>query len=206
MEAVKLAGLEPASVFGYFEKISSIPHGSRNTKAISDYLVSFAVEQGLRYIQDSLNNVIIFADGTEGFEDHEGVERDQIDENELQRKEDVVDLRIQRGDRIREEAPDEGDRAQRRREEIKRAEHKRQNNEFQHREDRKEDILTVMRRAVLQGGSDRQPFQFPGERDEGVRKDEQDAERHEDLNCRYQCVSRPFLGNSRSMVSTEKMR
>ena len=54
MEAVKLAGLQPASVFAYFEKLCSIPHGSGNTKAISDYLVSFAREQGLRYIQDEL--------------------------------------------------------------------------------------------------------------------------------------------------------
>ena len=38
MKAIKLAGLEPANVFGYFEKICSIPHGSRNTKKISDYL------------------------------------------------------------------------------------------------------------------------------------------------------------------------
>ena len=73
MNAVKLAGLEPASVFAYFEKLCSIPHGSGNTKAISDYLVSFAQEQGLRYIQDELNNVIIFADGTCGYEDHESV-------------------------------------------------------------------------------------------------------------------------------------
>ena len=70
MEAVKLAGLAPANVFAYFEKLCSIPHGSGNTKLISDYLVSFAKEQGLRYVQDDLNNVIIFADGTEGYEDH----------------------------------------------------------------------------------------------------------------------------------------
>ena len=70
MEAKKLAGLEPAAVFGYFEKICSIPHGSRNTKMISDYLVSFAVEQGLRYIQDDDNNVILFGEGTCGMEDH----------------------------------------------------------------------------------------------------------------------------------------
>ena len=42
MEAMKLAGLEPASVFGYFEQICAIPHGFGNTKGISDYLVSFA--------------------------------------------------------------------------------------------------------------------------------------------------------------------
>ena len=69
MDAVKLAGLQPASVFAYFEKLCSIPHGSGNTKAISDYLVSFAQEQGIRYIQDSLNNVIFFREGTCGLED-----------------------------------------------------------------------------------------------------------------------------------------
>ena len=70
MNAVKLAGLAPESVFAYFEKLCSIPHGSGNTKAISDYLVSFAQEQGLKYIQDKINNVIIFQDGTPGYEDH----------------------------------------------------------------------------------------------------------------------------------------
>ena len=70
MDAVKLAGLQPASVFSYFEKLCSIPHGSGNTKAISDYLVSFAKEQGIRYIQDALNNVILFGDATPGYEDH----------------------------------------------------------------------------------------------------------------------------------------
>jgi len=70
MDTMKLAGLEPASVFGYFEKICSIPHGSRNTKAISDYLVSFAVEHGIRYEQDELNNVLMYQEGTCGYEEH----------------------------------------------------------------------------------------------------------------------------------------
>ena len=69
LEATKLAGLEPAGVFSYFEQICAIPHGSRNTKQISDYLVSFAQAHGLRYIQDELNNVLIFKDGTLGMED-----------------------------------------------------------------------------------------------------------------------------------------
>ena len=73
MEAIKLAGLEPANVFSYFEKICSIPHGSRNTKMISDYLVSFAKEHGIRYAQDELNNVVMFQEGTCGYEDHEPV-------------------------------------------------------------------------------------------------------------------------------------
>lgn len=68
MIASRLAGLQPASVFAYFEKLCSIPHGSGNTKAISDYLVSFAKEKGIRYIQDELNNVILFGEGTCGLE------------------------------------------------------------------------------------------------------------------------------------------
>ena len=70
MEAIKLAGLEPAAVFGYFEKLCSVPHGSGNTKQISDLLVDFAKEKGIRYIQDELNNVIFFQEGTCGYEDH----------------------------------------------------------------------------------------------------------------------------------------
>ena len=70
MNPVKLAGLNPASVFGYFEKICSIPHGSGNTKYISDYLVSFAGEHGIRYRRDELNNVVMFGDGTCGMENH----------------------------------------------------------------------------------------------------------------------------------------
>ena len=70
MHTKKLAGLQPENVFGYFEEICAIPHGSGNTKMISDYLVSFAKDHEIRYIQDSLNNVIFFQEGTEGYEDH----------------------------------------------------------------------------------------------------------------------------------------
>lgn len=73
MEAKKLAGLEPQAVFAYFEKLCSIPHGSGNTKQISDYLVSFAQDHGLRYEQDALNNVILYAEGTCGYESHDPV-------------------------------------------------------------------------------------------------------------------------------------
>lgn len=73
MEMRKLAGLQPENVFYYFEKLCQIPHGSGNTKAISDYICSFAREQGIRYVQDELNNVILFGDATEGYEDHPAV-------------------------------------------------------------------------------------------------------------------------------------
>ena len=70
MEAKKLAGLQPADVFAYFEEICDIPHGSGNTKRISDYLVDFAKKHNIPYIQDDLNNVILFGHGTCGMEDH----------------------------------------------------------------------------------------------------------------------------------------
>ena len=73
MTCQKLAGLEPAAVFSYFEEICSIPHGSGNTREISDYLVRFAKEHGLRYLQDEADNVILFGEGTGGMENHEPV-------------------------------------------------------------------------------------------------------------------------------------
>lgn len=63
-----LENLEPKSVFRFFEEMCAIPHGSGNTKQISDWCVSFAKERGLKYIQDSTNDVIIFKDGTAGYE------------------------------------------------------------------------------------------------------------------------------------------
>ena len=63
-----LKDLKPERVFYYFEEITKIPHGSGNTKQISDYLVEFAKEHGLKYIQDESNNVIIFKDASKGYE------------------------------------------------------------------------------------------------------------------------------------------
>lgn len=68
-----LSNIEPAEVFKYFEEISAIPRGSGNTKAISDYCVSFAKERGLFYVQDEVNNVIIRKPATPGREKDNGV-------------------------------------------------------------------------------------------------------------------------------------
>ena len=73
MEEKRLAGLEPQLVFDYFEELCAIPHGSHNTKAISDYLVRFADQQGIRCIQDESNNILLFAPGTCGMENHKPV-------------------------------------------------------------------------------------------------------------------------------------
>ncbi len=58
-------------VFYYFQKICQIPHGSGNTKAISDFCVEFAKKHGLFYRQDKLHNVIIIRPAGKGYEDHE---------------------------------------------------------------------------------------------------------------------------------------
>ncbi len=57
----------------YFKELCRIPHGSGNTKAVSDYLVSFAVEKGLEYYQDASNNVIIIKEASKGREGDEPV-------------------------------------------------------------------------------------------------------------------------------------
>ena len=63
-----LDGLKPEKVFYYFEEITKIPHGSGNVDRISDYLVKFAKDRGLKVIQDEVKNVIIMKDATEGYE------------------------------------------------------------------------------------------------------------------------------------------
>lgn len=68
-----LENLEPKKVFHYFEEICNIPHGSRNTKQISDYLVDFAKAHGLTYYQDELNNVVIIKEASKGYENAEPV-------------------------------------------------------------------------------------------------------------------------------------
>lgn len=63
-----LQHLEPQGVFRFFEELCAIPHGSGNTRAVSDWLVDFARQRGLRYAQDELNNVVIFKDAAPGYE------------------------------------------------------------------------------------------------------------------------------------------
>lgn len=68
-----LEQLQPKEVFTFFEEICQIPHGSGNTRQISDYLVEFAKKRNLVYFQDELNNVIIIKEATEGYEKEEPI-------------------------------------------------------------------------------------------------------------------------------------
>lgn len=55
----------------YFEELTQIPHGSFHEEAYSNYLVAFAKDKGLRYLQDDMWNVIIYKEASSGYEDHE---------------------------------------------------------------------------------------------------------------------------------------
>lgn len=63
-----LEGLEPVSVFYFFEEICKIPHISYHEQALSDYCVAFAKERKLFYQQDELGNVLIIKEATSGYE------------------------------------------------------------------------------------------------------------------------------------------
>ena len=65
---LNLPELESKKVFAYFEELAAIPHGSRNTRQISDYLISFAKEHGLECYQDEANNVVIIQEASAGYE------------------------------------------------------------------------------------------------------------------------------------------
>lgn len=68
-----LEGLEPASVFGFFEDICNIPHISYHEQELSNYCANFAKERGLYYEQDKMGNVIIIGEATPGYEDVEPI-------------------------------------------------------------------------------------------------------------------------------------
>lgn len=63
-----LDGLQPESVFRFFEEISRIPHGSGNVGRISDYLKEFAKKRALFCVQDDLGNVVIAKEAAPGYE------------------------------------------------------------------------------------------------------------------------------------------
>lgn len=68
-----LESMDYKNVLKYFTEISAVPRGSYNNQGISDYIVNFAKEHGLRYVQDEALNVIIYKDATKGYENHEPV-------------------------------------------------------------------------------------------------------------------------------------
>ena len=65
---MQITELEPKKVFYYFSELAKIPHGSGNTRQIEQYCLDFAEKRGLDAYHDEYGNVMIFKDGTEGYE------------------------------------------------------------------------------------------------------------------------------------------
>ena len=59
-----LKGLKPEKVFAYFEKLCSVPHGSGNTKIISDLCVDYAKALGLKTAGEVFADRAYMEDGT----------------------------------------------------------------------------------------------------------------------------------------------
>ena len=69
----QLKNLQPERVFNYFHKITKIPHGSGDMDKIASFCVDFAKEHNLKYYRDEANNVVIYKNGTSGFENAEPI-------------------------------------------------------------------------------------------------------------------------------------
>jgi len=97
-----LSGLQPASVFHYFEEICAIPHGSGNRKPLSDYCVNFARERGLICTQDAALNVIIKKPASPGceklppviFQGHMDMVAEKLPESSFDFERDGLRLRV----------------------------------------------------------------------------------------------------------------
>ncbi len=68
-----MTNLTPERVFYYFKQISDVPRGSGNCSGMARYCKNFAVNHNLKYVKDDADNVIIFKNGTPGYENSEPV-------------------------------------------------------------------------------------------------------------------------------------
>lgn len=99
----KLANLEPKQVFHYFEDLCAIPHGSGNTKGVSDYCMQFAKDHGLEARQDDAWNVVIVKEASKGYEDapavilqgHLDMVCEKEADNPIDFEKDGLDLRVE---------------------------------------------------------------------------------------------------------------
>ena len=63
-----MTNLKPERVFYYFKQISDVPRGSGNCNGMAHYCKNFAANHNLKYVKDDADNVVIFKDGTPGYE------------------------------------------------------------------------------------------------------------------------------------------
>lgn len=60
-------------ILSIFRDLNRIPRESGNEKAVSDFIMEWALERGLQAAQDEYNNLIIRKPASPGCEDHEAV-------------------------------------------------------------------------------------------------------------------------------------
>ena len=65
--------LKPALVWKHFAAICNIPHPSHHEEKIRQYVVDFATAQGLEYLVDEANNVLVRKPATAGMENRKGI-------------------------------------------------------------------------------------------------------------------------------------
>ena len=63
-----VSDLEPKELWRHFDKILTIPRGSKNEKAMADYILEIANKHGLKSKQDPEGNIVVNKSGTSGNE------------------------------------------------------------------------------------------------------------------------------------------
>ena len=69
----KIYSVRHEEIFKYFYEICSIPHGSGDMGKISSYCMEFAKKHGLDAVCDDAKNVIIYKNGSKGYEGSEPI-------------------------------------------------------------------------------------------------------------------------------------
>lgn len=68
-----VSDFEPKILWQYFDKILTIPRGSKSEGKIREYIISVAEKNGRDYVQDAVGNLVIRKPGTAGHENAAGV-------------------------------------------------------------------------------------------------------------------------------------
>jgi dipeptidase D len=68
MNEEAIQGLKPERVWHYFKEISAIPRGSKNEKAVLEYIKKTAAAMGLKVKQDKVGNVVVSKPASPGKE------------------------------------------------------------------------------------------------------------------------------------------
>ncbi|KAA3659667.1 MAG: aminoacyl-histidine dipeptidase [Calditrichaeota bacterium] len=68
-----VSDLEPKILWRYFDKILTIPRGSKNEDQMRQYVISEAEKHGLDYIKDDIGNVVVRKPASAGHENAAGI-------------------------------------------------------------------------------------------------------------------------------------